>query len=110
MFLCGYSVGRGAVAPAYDAANPSELALGPGAISTMLLSVALSGLASFMSVCAGAALRFGQGASSLLLTGVFVLVPVGVAALMARGAVRRGAQAFVDRREDEAARAFNAGR
>ena len=33
--LAGYGVGRGSVAPQFDAVSVSELAMGPGALSTM---------------------------------------------------------------------------
>lgn len=41
--LAAFSVGRGARAPAFNATNLSELAMGPGALSTMALAVMASG-------------------------------------------------------------------
>ncbi len=108
--LCAYSVGRGTIAPAYDAANTSELAMGPGAISTMILSVAVSGVASVGAVGAGAALRFAHGPGGLLVAAAFVFVPAAIAAGMGRRAITAGARAFVDRREEQALREFNARR
>ena len=109
--VCAFAVGRGAIDPLFDAASLSELAIGPGALSTMLLSVSLAFFASIGALCAGTLMVAG-GQVNLpalaTLTGatLAVLAP-SVAALWAgRRALDKGAVAFVKRREDEATRRY----
>jgi len=101
--LSAYAVGRGAVAPLFDAANVSELAMGPGALSTMASSVAISALTALAAGMAGAVLRFGAGPSRGPLVLALLAVPVSLALWRARQAVTAGAAAFVTRREDDRA-------
>lgn len=95
--LAGYGLGRGAIAPVFDAVSVSELAMGPGALSTMAVAVVLCGFASFSVLASGDILRGAEGAQGLLAV-LPPLVPAGVATLLARSALRRGAAAFLLRR------------
>lgn len=109
--VAAYGVGKGALKPLFDAASLSELAMGPGAISTMMWSVAyaffgsVGALFAGISVAAGEAWRwppyFGWGGTLF-----FAVIPSWVAWHAGQKALDEGALAFVRRREDEAERAF----
>jgi hypothetical protein len=104
--LAAFGVGRGAIAPLFDATTVSELAMAPGAVSTMLLSVVVSGLASIGAGVAGGAIEFSPAPRNVVVPLIACIVPAAIAVELARGALQRGAHAFVRRREDEAQREF----
>jgi hypothetical protein len=101
--LAAYGVGRGSVAPQFDAISVSELAMGPGALGTMAVAVSLCGLSFVTTMFAGAFLRFGEPVTGALGAAVCIAVPCSLAAIAARGALRRGAEAFWKRREEGSA-------
>lgn len=101
-FLSAYGVGRGSEAPTFDAASVSELAMGPGALSTMAIAISLCAIASFSALLSGAALYRFDGVWALLALAP-PLFPLGLAALAAKRALARGAVAFEHRREDGSA-------
>lgn len=112
--VAAFAVGRGAQKPLFDATSLSELAMGPGALSTMMLSVALAGFASFGALIAGiAVIAAGRGGVpvpfALAIAVGGCALPTAAAFVIGRRALAAGARAFVRRREDDAARAFLGG-
>ncbi len=107
--VAAFGVGRGAVNPLFDATSLSELAIGPGALSTMLLSVMFAFFGSLGAFFAGDAVAAGHRLSTPA-TVAAVLVSCAVPSLIAlfagRRALDKGAAALVRRREDEAVRQF----
>jgi hypothetical protein len=96
---------RGAVHPLFDATSLSELAIGPGAMSTMVLTTTLAGIASVGAFVSGAA-WYGRG-FVIQAGGEVVLVVVAAAGLCipmmagtfaARRAFQRGLEALDQRR------------
>lgn len=109
--VAAFGVGRGAVKPLFDAASLSELAMGPGAISTMMWSVSFAFFGSVGALFAGVAVAAGDGGriSLWLVLAIVVastLLPAAAAFIAGQLALAAGAIAFVKRREDEAERAF----
>ena len=109
--VCAFGVGRGAMKPLFDAASLSELAVGPGAISTMMLSVLFAALGCLGAIIAGALVVGGEQEGMpvpLALAGasLAVALPSLLALFMGRRAMNLGATAFVRRREEEATRQF----
>lgn len=109
--VAAFGVGRGAVTPLFDAASLSELAIGPGAISTMMWSVALAFFGSLGALAMGiASVAAQEGLMPQWLALVIAALATALPALTAWHAGQRalaaGALAFVKRREDEAERAF----
>jgi hypothetical protein len=98
--LAAYGVGRGSVSPVFDAANVSELAMGPGALSTMAIAVAICGFTAFMTWLAAAAMTSDSPGIGLAAGIFFLSLPCLIAARAGRRALRRGAEAFFQRRED----------
>jgi ABC-2 type transport system permease protein len=96
--LAALGVGRGSVAPLFDAISVSELSMGPGALSTMMSAVALCGVASFSTMLAGGALAFRGGAGGTAMALAFTVAPIALATLAGRSALRQGAAAFAQRR------------
>jgi ABC-2 type transport system permease protein len=113
--VAAFGVGRGAEKPLFDAASLSELAMGPGAISTMVWSVSFAFFGAVGALVAGIAvaatdvdrwahpLPQGYAAAIALLA---TAIPSMVAWRAGQRALDSGALAFVKRREDEAERAF----
>ncbi len=96
---------RGALHPLFDATSLSELAIGPGAMSTMVLTTALAGIGSVGAFVAGslwhASAFVDSGAVSSLLVvvgGIALLVPSGIGAAAARRSFARGLVALDERR------------
>lgn len=109
--VAAFGVGRGALKPLYDATSLSELAMGPGAISTMIIATALAGVASLGALGAGvAAVGLERAHGPPIVLGALIVgaaaLPSALAFALARQALAQGAIAFVRRREDEAERAF----
>ena len=107
--IAAYGVGRGAHKPLFDATSLSELAVAPGALSTMLTAVVLAFVASVGAMMAGAAMSAARWADApVALGGVAALValgiPVALSAYMGRRALQEGALAFERRRDDAATR------
>lgn len=102
--LAAFSVGRGARAPAFNATNLSELAMGPGALSTMALAVLASGgMAVGYAVMTGGLIAL-QSFSTL---GAMAYAIFGLAVPLLGGmwwagqrALGRGAVALSDRRRN----------
>jgi ABC-2 type transport system permease protein len=96
---------RGALHPLFDATSLSELAIGPGAMSTMVLTTALAGLGALGAFVAGScwyarAWVAGAAATGGLVVGgvVAVVVPVAIGTWLARRAFVAGAAALDERR------------
>lgn len=109
--VAAFGVGRGALKPLFDAASLSELAMGPGAISTMMWSVAYAFIGSVGALFAGifvATARVNDWPVAVGVAGsaLCVLVPCALAWNAGQKALLEGSIAFVRRREDEAERAF----
>jgi ABC-2 type transport system permease protein len=109
--VAAFAVGRGALKPLFDATSLSELAMGPGALSTMMISVALAFAASVGAMFAGIAVVVSEvrdlsWPNAVTIAVASCLVPSALAIFSARSALAAGAQAFVLRREDEAEREY----
>ncbi|MBI1948342.1 MAG: hypothetical protein HYS27_21825 [Deltaproteobacteria bacterium] len=107
--IAAFGVGRGARNPLFDATSLSDLAVAPGALSTMLAAVALAFLGSVGAMVAGGALvaaRFFD--LPVALAGLIGVAAVGVPAALTAATGRRalfdGALAFERRRDDLATR------
>lgn len=100
--IAGGAVFRGAVKPLFDAASLSELAMGPGAISTMIGATSLAFFACWGAFAAAGFFSFhhvvGYGAGA-----VSLLMPLLATAWAARSAWRQGVAALLGRRSDDAA-------
>lgn len=101
--LAAYGVGRGSVAPAFNAVSISELAMGPGALSTMAVAILLCGLAFLCTAASGILAYVAQGTAWAALALLPPLLPAGLGALGGRNALRRGAEAFFQRRVEGSA-------
>lgn len=93
-------IGRGAVSPLFDAVSVSEMAMAPGALSTMVVGIALCGAGAFATLLGAAFLYYKH-----LWPGGFLAVmtaaPVMTALLfLSWRAFEQGEAAFLDRREN----------
>lgn len=109
--VAAFGVGRGALKPLFDAASLSELAMGPGAISTMMWSVTYAFIGSVGALCAGIAVSVTAANEmpagvGVALSALCALIPCALAWSAGQRALLQGSIAFVARREDEAERAF----
>jgi hypothetical protein len=94
---------RGALHPLFDAASVSELAMGPGALSTMVLTTALAFGGACAAFIGGGAwlLRAHAGTGPAAVASLVVLAgPVVVSAVVARRAFVAGVAALDERRVD----------
>lgn len=112
--VTAFAVGRGALKPLFDATSLSEMAMGPGALSTMMLAVLLAAAASLGALCAGVAVVAGTRDAlsptlALVVATLCCALPASAAVLAGQRALAAGARAFARRREDEAERAWFAG-
>lgn len=101
--MAAWGTGRGSLAPAFDAVSVSELAMGPGALATMGLAVAMCGLASFLTMLGGGFLGYGGPIFGPLGALACAALPCVVAGLAGKRALKRGAEAFLQRRYDGSA-------
>lgn len=109
--VAAFAVGRGAMKPLFDAASLSELAFGPGALSTMMASVALAFFGSVGALFCGSAVVATESnnlpvAGGLAIAGLATLIPATVTWEMGKKSLARGAEAYIRRREDEAEREY----
>lgn len=107
--IAAFGVGRGARTPLFDAVSLSDLAVAPGALSTMLLAVLLAFLGSVGALIGGGALAGARYAGLPAVLGVLlallaVAIPATLTALAGRRALLDGALAFERRRDDAATR------
>lgn len=105
--IAAFGVGRGAHKPLFDATSLSELAVAPGALSTMLIAVVLAFVASVGAMLGGAAMTAARWAGVPMALGavaalVALGVPVALCVLLGRRALQEGALAFERRRDDAA--------
>ncbi|MFZ9889005.1 MAG: putative ABC transporter permease subunit [Myxococcota bacterium] len=98
--LAALGTGRGSVIPIFDAVSVSELAMGPGALSTMVLAVGVAGTASLFSMLGGALLRFGGPVVGPAGAVCCALLPSALAMWLARRALTAGSDALCRRREE----------
>ncbi|MDP2339511.1 MAG: hypothetical protein Q8O67_01025 [Deltaproteobacteria bacterium] len=103
--IAALAVFRGAQKPLFDAASLSELAMGPGAVSTMVLATSLAFGTSVGAFAAGGLLyaaefEFADGVVVFAVP-VFLLAPLLVTAWFARRSFRAGVAALLGRRSDE---------
>ncbi len=103
--VAGAAVFRGAQRPLFDAASLSELAMGPGAVSTMVLATSLSFVASVCAFAAAGLLDYETGTAGAVLAAALTAVPLLATAVAARSAFARGVGALLERRSDDAAMA-----
>jgi hypothetical protein len=103
--IAAVAVFRGAQKPLFDAATLSELAMGPGAVSTMVLATSLAFFGSCCALVAAAliAWRHVVGAGGLVFAFVAIAAPVAATAVVARRAWTAGIAALSSRRSDDAA-------
>jgi len=105
VLFAGLGVARGARQPLYDAASLSELAMGPGAISTIVQTTATAGVLAFAALIVeglrvGAERGFVSPSTAAVGGLVAVIVPVAALWLMVRQAMRAAADALHGRRRD----------
>ncbi len=99
----GIAVGRGARQPLFDATSLSELAMGPGAISTIIQATVLAAAACFTGLVVEACRMGAQRgvlatSSAWSIAGGALVVIVAIEAACAVVAMRGGAQALLLRR------------
>jgi len=94
-----YGVARGAERPAFDAHSVSELAMGPGALSAMFVTLTISFGTSLFAMAGAYALTRDDAAQKTLGV-VFFTAPMLLTALLAVRARARGAAALARRRQD----------
>ena len=99
--IAAVAVGRGAIRPLFDATSLSELAMGPGALSTMIATTALAFAASVGALGVTGAIAAWRliGWRAVPLAFVSIGIPVVVTAAVARRALHAGAAAFSGRRD-----------
>ncbi len=102
--IAGLAVFRGALQPLFDAASLSELAMGPGAVSTMVLSTSLAFAGATCAFLGGGLyyavkLDFVDRAFALAAP-VLPLLPLLVVVHLARGTFHQAARALLSRRSD----------
>ena len=103
--FAGLAVARGAHQPMFDAASLSELAMGPGAISTIIQATVLAGAASVAGL-AVEVVRAGAGRGYLpervAAGGVFVIMamPIGLMSVLVRKAMHDAVSGLHQRRVD----------
>lgn len=99
--LAAFALGRGSQNPVYDSLGVTELAMGPGALSTMAIAMAYCGAGAFVTV-----LGCAMWSAAEPLWRVGAILPIAFLGLMlrrmVRGAWRDAARAFDARRRDGA--------
>jgi len=105
VFFAGLGVARGAHKPMFDAASLSELAMGPGAISTILQATFMAGLASGAALgAAGLGTAVDRGSVSAVagvpLALLIVSVPMGLMWVLVRKAMADAVRGLHQRRVD----------
>ena len=103
--FAGLGVARGARQPLFDATSLSELAMGPGAISTVIQASVLAGAACVGSLVVEAVRAAHiRGHIDLPTTAVLIVlalaVPIAAMVLSVKGAMRAGVEALLARRQD----------
>ncbi len=102
--VAGAAVFRGAIAPRFDAASLSELAMGPGAVSTMVLATSLAFFASVCSIAAAALFSYDTGDKGVFVGTAILAAPIAATAVAARLGFTAGIAALLRRRSDDGAR------
>lgn len=105
--IAAFGVGRGARTPMFDAASLSDLAVAPGALSTMLLAVVFAFCGSVGALVGGGALAATRHAGLPEALGVAAALlalgtPAALTAVAGRRALLEGALAVERRRDDGA--------
>jgi len=102
--VAGLAVFRGAQHPLFDAVSLSELAMGPGAVSTMILATSLAFVLSIASFAAAGLFSWRDvtGIGGVVVGLLVLLLPLATTARAARTSFVRGAAALFERQVDNA--------
>ncbi len=103
--FAGLGVARGARQPLFDATSLSELAMGPGAISTVVQATVLAGCACLgalvvESARGGAAREYIGWSTAAAVMVLGVIVPVATMVFMVRSAMHSAEEGLLARRRD----------
>ncbi|HEY1097833.1 MAG TPA: hypothetical protein VGF99_02850 [Myxococcota bacterium] len=103
--FAGVGVARGARQPLFDATSLSELAMGPGAISTVIQATVLAGIACVAALFVegaslGAARGYLSAGAALVVAVLAIGVPVAMMVQAVRGAFVVAEAALLARRHD----------
>ncbi len=103
--FAGLAVARGAHQPMFDAASLSELAMGPGAISTIILATVLAGAASVAGLAvevlrAGVGRGYLSGSAAVGAAFVIMVMPLGLMSVLVRKAMHDAVRGLHQRHVD----------
>ena len=100
--VTAFAIGRGARAPVFDASNLGELAMGPGALSTMAWAVTMAGaVAGVLAMTLGGLVALQHFSAAGPEVYAILVVNLGIIWIVARAgrmALRGGAFALDQRR------------